>query len=142
MTTRPVRMAVLALALSLLVGGVVGGLSQLTAVSTDDPRPSVRPSTTPLLLPTATPAPTATPTAEATPSPTTAPTATPEPRDEVWLYTVEPGESVSAVAVRFGTTTDELFALNPEYADNPDLVEAGAQMIVPCTPIAATEDRC
>lgn len=61
---------------------------------------------------------------------------------EVWLYTVEIGDSISGVAIRFGTTTEELLALNPEYADNVNLVEAGSEMIVPCTPIAETEGRC
>lgn len=60
----------------------------------------------------------------------------------MWLYTIEEGDSLSRVAIRFGTTTDELLALNPEYEGNENLVEAGAQMIVPCTPIAAAEGRC
>ena len=35
-----------------------------------------------------------------------------------------------------------LLAMNPEYAENQDLVEAGLQMVIPCTLIAAAEDRC
>ena len=129
---RPTRIAVVALLIAVLAGVAVGGLSQMTAVSVDDPRPSVPPPT---------PAPTvepATPTTEPSPSPT----ATPNDEANVWLYTFEEGDSISGVAIRFGTTEDELLALNPAYEGNANLVEAGAQMIVPCTPIAAAEDRC
>ena len=60
----------------------------------------------------------------------------------MWLYDVEEGDSVSRIAIRYGTTTEELLDLNPEYRANENLIEAGAQMIVPCTPIAQAEDRC
>jgi hypothetical protein len=60
----------------------------------------------------------------------------------VWLHTIGEGESLSGLAIRFGTTTEELLVLNPEYADNRDLVEVGSTVIMPCTPIAAAEDRC
>jgi len=60
----------------------------------------------------------------------------------VWLYTIQVGDSISGVAIRFGTTTEELLILNPEYVDHRNLVRAGSQMIMPCTPIAATENRC
>jgi LysM repeat protein len=76
------------------------------------------------------------------PTSSTTPVATPEPEIEVWLYSVQVGDSISGVAIRFGTTTEELLVLNPEYRDNENLVQAGAQLIVPCTPIADSEDRC
>jgi hypothetical protein len=132
---RPFRMSVLAVAIALLAGASVAGLSQLTAVSVLDPRPSVPPVNTP------TPAPTAT----VRPSPTSSPvaTATAAPQGgEVWLYTIAEGDSMSGIAIRFGTTTEQLLAMNPEYAENQDLVEAGLQMVMPCTLIAAAEDRC
>jgi LysM repeat protein len=60
----------------------------------------------------------------------------------VWLYQVQQGDSVSGIAIRYGTTTEELLDLNPEYRENENLISAGAQVIVPCTPIAEAEDRC
>jgi len=130
-----IRISVLALAIALLAGAAVAGLSQLTAVSVFDPRPSVPPR--------ATPTPDPTPTAEPTPSASPVATATAVPQGgDIWRYTIAEGDSLSGIAIRFGTTTEQLLAMNPEYADNQDLVEAGQQMIMPCTPIAAAEDRC
>jgi len=117
---------------AVLAGLSVGGLSQMTAVSVEDPRPSVPPSATPTLDPSLT----------ASVSPSPSPTATPESGRELWLYTIAEGDSLSGIAIRFGTTTEELLTLNPEYENNENLVEAGARVIVPCTPIAAAEDRC
>ena len=124
----------LAVALALGLGAAIGGVSQLTAVSSVDPRTGNPPLTTP----TPEPAPTVSPEATATP----APTPTPEAGGEAWLYTIAAGDSVSGLAIRFGTTTSELLALNPEYADNPELVEAGQTIVMPCTAIATAEDRC
>lgn len=126
-------MVVVALAIAVLAGAAVAGLSQMTAVSVVDPRPSVPPPETPT--------PPASPTLAATPSESPTPTPTPEAGD-VWRYTIVDGDSLSGIAIRYGTTTEELLALNPEYAENEDFVEAGLQMIMPCTPIAAAEDRC
>lgn len=125
-------MTAISLAIAVAVGIAVAGLSQLGAVNVEDPRPSVPPAVTLEPLPTPSP--------DTTESPTPTPSATPEA--EVWLYTLAEGDSLSGVAVRFGTTTEELLTLNPEYAENQNLVEAGAQLIVPCTPIATAEDRC
>ena len=134
MTGRPLRMVVLALAISVLAGTAVGSLSQMTAVSEVDPRPSIPPAVTPTPVPE--------PTAEPSPSATPVPMETPFAGSEVWLYTLAEGDSISGLAIRFGTTDEELLALNPAFADNPDLVEVGAPMTMPCTPIAAAEDRC
>ena len=60
----------------------------------------------------------------------------------MWLYATQVGDSLSGIAIRFGTTTEELLTLNPEYEGNEDLVEIGSQVILPCTPIATAEDRC
>lgn len=126
-------MAAIALVVAAMLGAAVGGISQLTAVSVADPRPSLP---LPLPSPTVVPTPTA---SEA--SPTASPTATPVPPGP-WTYTVQAGESISSIAIRFGTTTADLIELNPEYAQNQDLVEEGATIIVPCTPIALGEGRC
>ncbi len=140
MTARPVRMVLLALGIAVLVGAAVGGLSQMTAVSTVDPRSS----NPPVITPTPVPEPSATPTPSPSPSESSTPAATEsaEAGGEVWLYTIADGDSISRMAIRFGTTTGELLTLNPEFAENQDLVEVGAQIIMPCTPIASAEDRC
>jgi hypothetical protein len=131
-TARPARMTLLALATAVIVGGAVGALSQMTAVSVADPRPSTPPPSV---------APTPAPTVQASPS--AAATATPQPqRADVWLYTIAQGDSLSALAIRWGTTTGALLTLNPSYAENEDLVQAGSQVIMPCTPIAVAEKRC
>lgn len=140
MSAHPARLAPLALVLAALLGVAVGGISHLSAVDGSDPRPSgfVLPARSLTPVPTSTPG--ATPTAS--PSPAAPVTPTPEPDAEVWLYDVQPGDSISGVAIRFGTTTEELLALNPEYQDNMNLIQAGSELIVPCTPIAESEDRC
>lgn len=130
-------MTVLALFIAVAIGAAVVGLSQMTAVSVADPRPSIPPPATP--TPTASPTLAPSPTATATTSPASSPAAE---GGDVWLYTISGGDSLSGLAIRFGTTTEELLVLNPEYADNQNLVQAGAQMIMPCTPIALAEERC
>jgi len=133
-----VRLTLLALLLAVALGAVVSGMSQMAAVDVADPRPDVPPPSIP-----ATPTPTVSP--SLSPSPTPSPVATPTPTAEggdVWVYTTAAGDSISRIAIRFGSSTDELLDLNPEYADNQDLVQAGAQMILPCTPIAEAEARC
>jgi len=139
-SAHPARLAPLALVLAAILGIAVGGISHLSAVDGDDPRPAgfVLPSRVPAPVPTITPEVTAT----LSPSPEAPATPTLEPDAEVWLYEVQSGDSISGVAIRFGTTTEGLLALNPEYQDNVNLVEAGSELIVPCTPIADTEDRC
>jgi len=138
MSARPATLAPVALLLAALIGAAVGSMSHLSAVSQADPRP------TGLVLPTRAPTPSSTPeeSASVTATATAAATQTPEPEREVWLYQVQQGDSVSGIAIRYGTTTEELLDLNPEYRENENLIEAGAQVIVPCTPIAQAEDRC
>lgn len=129
--------AALAVALAIGVGVAIGAASQMAAVNAGDPRGGPIPT----LSPTPSPRATASPSASPTPEPTS--TVSPEPTgNEVWLYTLADGDSLSGLAIRYGTTTEELLTLNPEYADNQDLVEAGAQVIMPCTPLARAEDLC
>jgi LysM repeat protein len=119
-------------------GVAVGAAAQLAAVDAGDPRtgPIATVPPTPELPSTPEPSPTAMPA-----TPTVSPSPSPESAD-VWLYTLVDGDSLSAVAIRYGTTTEDLLILNPEYAANQNLVEVGAQLIVPCTPLARAEDRC
>jgi hypothetical protein len=135
MRERRTALAAVIMAIAATMGMAVAGLSQLGAVPVADPRPS---GGTPIRSIGAEPTP-ASP--AASPSPTPAAAAT-DAGPTVWRYTIKAGESISTVAIRFGTSTDNLIALNPEYAGNQDLIQAGAQIIVPCTPLAVQEGRC
>lgn len=137
MLARPGRLAALALLLAALLGAAVGGVSALSSVETGDPRPS---GGLPSIVATPTATPTPTPTASTAATATATPSPSPQPT--VWLYDVQVGDSISGIAIRFGTTTERLLELNPEYQVNVNLIEAGAQVIVPCTPIAIAEARC
>ena len=46
-------------------------------------------------------------------------------------YKVIPGDTVSDIAVKYGTTVDELIAANPTLVDNPDLIYAGSAINIP-----------
>lgn len=88
------------------------------------------PSATPIASPTpssATPAPTASLEPSATPAATAtpAPAATPRPR----TYRVKPGDTLGAIAARFGTTVKELAALNG--ITNPSLIRVGQVLQLP-----------
>jgi hypothetical protein len=136
MKERRTALAAVIMAIAASMGMAVAGLSQLGAVPVADPRPS---EGTPIR--SIAPEPTPPPSPAASPSPTAASKPT-DAGPTVWRYTVKAGESISTVAIRFGTSTDNLIALNPEYAGNQDLIQAGAQIIVPCTPLAVQEGRC
>lgn len=86
--------------------------------------PQWLPSPTPTVVPTrmATPAATATP----TPTPTETPTPTPLPPR---AHQVQPNETLSFIAVRYGTTVEEIIALNPGI--NPDALQIGQVLLIP-----------
>lgn len=58
------------------------------------------------------------------PSPAPAPAPAPAPPAEEH-YTIASGDTLGAIAARFGTTVDELVALNQPLITNPDFIEAG-----------------
>ena len=69
----------------------------------------------------------------ATPMPEPTPTATPEPRatptPTPLVYTVQPGDTLSAIANRFGVTVDDLVRANRLV--DPDQLEVGQQLSIP-----------
>ena len=82
--------------------------------------------------------PTAEPTAEAQPTQTTTETApaaqqpAPQPvRPQPVPYTVTAGDSVSALAVRFGVRQPDILALNPEVRKAPDRLRVGQKVLLP-----------
>jgi hypothetical protein len=139
----------IALLLAVIAGAMIVALSQLGAPPTGVTRGSGVP---PPLGPAAvqTRAPTPAPTAQPTPAPTPAPTPTPalspnpgpSPVADTWRYSIVAGDSLSLVAQRYGTTTERLVELNPQYQADIDRVEIGEELIVPCTPAAIEEGRC
>jgi LysM repeat protein len=90
------------------------------------PPPSSTPSAspTPTAAPTGTPPqPTASPTAIPTPTPTAAPT--PPPR----TYVVVKGDTLGAIAARFGTTPNAIAAANG--ISNPNEINPGQVLVIP-----------
>ncbi len=61
--------------------------------------------------------------AQATPSPTAAPKMT--------TYVVQPGDTVIALAERYGITPDTILSANPALAGNPDLLRLGQELVIP-----------
>ncbi|MFM2106494.1 MAG: hypothetical protein RL338_1526 [Chloroflexota bacterium] len=111
---------------------------------TPSPTPSIAPSLEPTAAPTASATvepiatPTATPTPSPTPAPTPAPTATPSPSPTpapttaptTGIYRVRSGDSLSAIAGRFGTTIARLLELNPTLSTT-SILRVGQQIVVP-----------
>jgi nucleoid-associated protein YgaU len=121
---------------------VVAALLSLAACDLPDPPRSAgeRPTTLPLLAITAAPTIDADATAttlavQATFTPAPLPTrvpATPEATaDGFERYVVQRGDTLAAIAIRFGTTVDAIVTLN-ELTD-PNAIEVGQELRIPAT---------
>lgn len=111
-------------------------LALLLAACTRDrttPEPEATPASAaePVLEPVIT---RAAPTVEPTAAPTTPPTQTPEP--ETIPYTVQPGDTVSTVAEKFGITSQELREINLLATDD---LQVGQVLRVPNAPGVTSE---
>lgn len=125
--------AVATIGVAAVATGVAGSLGGV--VTSQAPSPTAAPSPTiqPTPLPTAaqsvapsaspTPAPTATPSAVTTP----APTATPAPQPDT--YIVQPGDSLSSIASRFGTTAQAIADANGIAVTS--ILNIGQVLIIP-----------
>jgi LysM repeat protein len=82
--------------------------------------------------PTSSPTPTATPspTPTSSPTPTTTPSPTPTPTPTPTTYVVQPGDTLTSIAQRFGTTVDAILAANPTI-ENPNLIYVGQVIQIP-----------
>jgi LysM repeat protein len=116
------------------VGAEVSVVSDSVAAAplpTATPAPT-RPTPTPTITPTPTPTPSASatptpkPSASATPRPTASPTPTPS---AVKTYTVKPGDTLTGIASRFGTTSKILMDLNS--ITNANLIKIGQILKLP-----------
>ncbi len=117
-----------------LEDGIMPVLPVVTVVAppTLTPRPTTTPTATPTPEPTATPAPTATPTPEPTATP--APTATPTPEPTVAgprRYTVQSGDTLRAIAERFGVTIEAILQANNLTPAQGDNLRVGQELTIP-----------
>lgn len=80
----------------------------------------------PFLTPTATPRPQVPPLPEATLPPAETPTLSPVAST---TYTVQAGDTLSAIARRFGTTVEAIVAAN--NLTDPDLIQVGQELVIP-----------
>ena len=88
------------------------------------PSPSPSPTRTFTLPPTPTAAPTSTPVATDSPSPS------PRPSPTFKSYVVKTGETLGALAQRFGVTLQALLAANPDITD-PRHIRVGQILLIP-----------
>jgi len=123
--------AALGLAGAAIAGPLLGEPEPDVAVASATP--TAAPTATPRVTPSATLNPTPSPTQRPTPTPvpaTPAPTAVPTPAPTpVRTYTVAEGDTLAAIAGRFGTTTSALQAANG-IAD-PDEIVIGQVLVIP-----------
>jgi LysM repeat protein len=124
-----------------VAGGALSG-PNVASTQTDTPEPSPSPApsadatvrATPTATPTASPSPTPSPTPTPEPTPTPAPvtpppTPVPAAPPQQQTYTVQQGDTLAAIAQRFGTTTAALQQANG-IAD-PNQITIGQVLVIP-----------
>jgi LysM repeat protein len=133
---RTLGQAILALAMVAAVGAVLvarlgpsGGVAGATA-SPAVASPSIAAAVTPSPTPVSTPSPTATvsPTPSPSPSRTPKPSRSPKPSASQ-TYTVKPGDTLSSIAAKFGTTVKALMKLNA--IKDPTVIRPGQVLKIP-----------
>ena len=102
--------------------GGVGGAGVAAVAPSQSPQASIVAA-----APSPTPAPSVTPVPSAAPS--LAPSAEPSPTPEPRTYKVKRGDTLSAIAARFGTTVKAIVALNE--IDNPSRIAIGSVLELP-----------
>ena len=69
------------------------------------------------------------PTLQPAPEATPAPTTTRQPA--YFMYTVQRGDTLTAIAAAFGLSLDHIIWANPETIDDPDLLLTGDRLLIP-----------
>ena len=110
--------ALLGIAIVIIVVAIIFGMRYTKEAP---PPPTFTPTITATATSTLTPTPTATP----TPVPTPTATATPVPPE---VYTVQSGDALLSIALKFGLTVDELKNFNNLTSDN---ITAGDTLLIP-----------
>ena len=104
-----------------------GASSPETSGSTATPRPTATPTASATSKPVTTPGPSAT----STPGSTRSPTATPA----YMIYVVQPGDSLSEIAKRFGISVEDLVEVNkvkyPSLVTDPASIRVGWALRIP-----------
>jgi LysM repeat protein len=116
-----------------VASGVIDpGTAEASPTTSTDPTSSPTPTTTPTPSPTVeatappTAVPTPAPTPVATPPPTPAPTPAPTPQT---TYVVQEGDTLAAIAQRFGTTVEAMQAANG--IEDPNEIIIGQVLVIP-----------
>jgi len=129
--------ALTAVVVALAIASAIFSAARPTSPHTEalwTPRTTPSPSTTPTFTSTPTPSPTPTPVATSTPTPSPTPTPvatrTPTPNPTFTPYVVQAGETLSAIAARFGVTIQAIMAANPSITD-PAHIVAGQRILIP-----------
>jgi LysM repeat protein len=75
--------------------------------------------------------PEATPEATLEPAPEVTPEPTPELQPAYFLYTVQPGDTVSAIAAVFSISPDYILWNNPDVIKDPSVLQVGQELLIP-----------
>lgn len=118
------RLSVLQWGLLLLVAAILLAVSIIMGLRYAQ-MPAQLPTPTPTITETPTPTLTPTPTATPTMTPTPTPTPTPVPPQP---YTVQPGDALLTIAMKFGITVEEIKSFNGLTSDN---ITAGQTLLIP-----------
>ena len=73
----------------------------------------------------------ATPEATPEPAPEVTPEPTPELRPAYFLYTVQPGDTISAIAGVFSISPDYILWNNPDVIKDPSVLQVGQELLIP-----------
>jgi len=106
--------------------GLFGSLGYSYVGST----PSTTPSTTPSSTPSSTTTPTTSTSSSSSPSTYTPYTSLPSSSQSATNYTIKPGDTLSGIAAKYGTTVSALITANPSITD-PHKIYAGNTIKIP-----------
>ena len=110
---------------TLAAAGVSSAGFGLLGTATSAPQPTATPTPSPTPSPTPTPE----PTPSVSPTPTASPTPPSTPAPSVRIYVVQPGDTLSAIAARFGVSVQAI--INANGLANPNTLGIGQRLVIP-----------